>query len=197
MLKKILIATAVSGLTLSTALAQAPDTKAPSSNAPAATQSTPAPSPAAKAPSTNMPAASSASMSGKFITTQTSDQWMASKFIGTDVVGSNNEKIGDVDDVLFDKSGKILGYVVGVGGFLGIGSKDVALAPDAFEAMAPGGDNKDWKLKLAMTKDELKNASEFKAYEPPRATVGAGTGTSNRPAPATSPGGMSPGSSTK
>ena len=56
-----------------------------------------------------------------------------SKFKGTDVIGSNNEKIGDVNDVLFDQNGRIVAYVVGVGGFLGIGQKDVALAPAAFQ----------------------------------------------------------------
>ena len=46
---------------------------------------------------------------------------MASKFKGTDVIGTDDQKIGDVSDILFDKSGKIEAYVVGVGGFLGIG----------------------------------------------------------------------------
>ncbi len=186
MLKKILIATAVSGLTLSTALAQSPTPTPPSPNMPAAT-----------APVASGPVA--VSLSNKLITTQTSDQWLASKFIGTDVVGSNNEKIGDVDDVLFDKSGKILAYVVGVGGFLGIGAKDVALAPDAFEAQAPSGESRDWKLKLAMSKDELKNAADFKPYEAPRATVGSGSGSgmTNRPAPASGGGMNNPAGATK
>ena len=38
-----------------------------------------------------------------------------------------------MSDILFDKDGKIEAYVVGVGGFLGIGAKDVALAPSAFQ----------------------------------------------------------------
>ena len=67
------------------------------------------------------------------ITEQGPDQWLASKFKGTDVIGPNNEKIGDVNDMLFDKNGKVLAYVVGVGGFLGIGEKDVALALSAFQ----------------------------------------------------------------
>ena len=51
-------------------------------------------------------------------------------------MGTDNAKIGDVTDVLFDKDGKVLAYVVGVGGFLGIGSKDVALAPSSFQVHA-------------------------------------------------------------
>ena len=103
--------------------------------------------------------------------TQAADQWLASKFKGTDVIGSNNEKIGDVNDILFDHNGKVMAYVVGVGGFLGIGAKDVALAPAAFQ-MQPATDREDMKLRLAMTRDEFKNAPEFKAA-------------STRPAPTT------------
>ena len=62
---------------------------------------------------------------------QLPDQWLASKFKGLDVVGLDNLKIGEVNDILFDRNGKVLAYVIGVGGFLGIGSKDVALTPDS------------------------------------------------------------------
>jgi hypothetical protein len=119
----------------------------------------------------------------KFVNKQTMDQWLASKFKGTDVMGSGDEKIGDVSDMLFDKDGKILAYIVGVGGFLGIGSKDVAIAPASFTVI-PGADGADAKLRLAMTKDELKNAPAFEAYTAPRPAASA-TPNSQRPAPAT------------
>src|SRR4029078_13179468 len=73
--------------------------------------------------------------SAKFVSSQTSDQWVASKFKGTDVLGPNNEKVGDVADVLFTKDGKVLAYIVGVGGFLGIGQKDVAIEPSSFQVV--------------------------------------------------------------
>ena len=41
------------------------------------------------------------------------------------MVGADDKKIGDVSDILFDKDGKIEAYVVGVGGFLGIGAKEL------------------------------------------------------------------------
>ena len=75
-----------------------------------------------------MPPAVGAQGTTQFVTQQATDQWLASKFKGTDVIGSNNEKIGDVNDILFDRNGRIVAYVIGVGGFLGIGAKDVALA---------------------------------------------------------------------
>ena len=71
--------------------------------------------------------------SPKFVASQSADQWVFSKFKGTDVVGPNDESIGAVNDLLFDKSGKILGVMVGVGGFLGVGQKNVAMEIGAFQ----------------------------------------------------------------
>jgi hypothetical protein len=156
MFSKIMAAAAVSALALTSAMAQT--STSPSSSSP----------PAAAAPATPAPSAS-ASTSGKanFVTKQTSDQWLASKFKGTDVVGADDKKIGDVSDILFDKDKKILAYIVGVGGFLGIGAKDVALDPASFQAV-PGKDASDFKLRLSMTKDELKAAPAFEPYHAPR-----------------------------
>ena len=56
-----------------------------------------------------------------------SGQWMASKLIGTRVVGANNEAIGDINDVVLDRSGTAQTVVIGVGGFLGIGEKSVGV----------------------------------------------------------------------
>src|SRR5215471_14782720 len=71
--------------------------------------------------------------SGKFIASQGTDQWVFSKFKGTDVLGPDNAHIGNVNDVLFEKNGKIVGLIVGVGGFLGIGEKNVAIDMSAFQ----------------------------------------------------------------
>jgi hypothetical protein len=121
------------------------------------------------------------------ITEQKPDQLLATKLKGTDVMGSNDEKIGDVSDILFDKDGKVLAYVVGVGGFLGIGAKDVALSPASFQIM-PAGDRGSMKLKLSMTKDELKNAADFKPYKEPSSTTGQSPQTPTRDrAPMTPP----------
>ena len=50
-----------------------------------------------------------------------SSMWRATKLIGLDVYNEKNEKIGDIDEVLLDRSGKVGGVVIGVGGFLGLG----------------------------------------------------------------------------
>jgi sporulation protein YlmC with PRC-barrel domain len=180
MLKKIMAVAAVSGLALTSAMAQ---TTSPS------TSPIPSTPPAATAPATPSPSASTISPAGKatFVTTQTSDQWLASKFKGTDVVGTDDKKIGDVSDILFDKDKKILAYIVGVGGFLGIGAKDVAIDPASFQAV-PGKDATDFQLRLAMTKDELKAAPAFEPYHAPRPVSSqAPTRPMGAPSPTTPP----------
>ena len=171
MLKRIMAVAAVSGLALTSALAQTtpPTSPAPSATpAPSAETKSPAPSAANPAPSSTA-AAPTANPAGKanFVTTQSADQHLSSKFKGTDVIGADDAKIGDVSDLLFDKDRKIIAYIVGVGGFLGIGAKDVAIDPASFQAV-PGKDATDAKLRLSMTKDELKAAPAFEPYQPPR-----------------------------
>ena len=62
-----------------------------------------------------------------FVTEQTASQWRASKLVGVDIYGTDNAKIGDVSEVLLDASGNAQAVVIGVGGFLGIGEKNVAV----------------------------------------------------------------------
>ena len=156
MLKKLMITTAAAALMAGTAIAQAPDR----TQSPTPKMESPAPK-AQPAPRTEGQGARAGN--AQFVTQQTADQWLASKFKGTDVVGTNDEKIGDVSDILFEQNGKVLAYIVGVGGFLGIGSKDVAIAPASFQVVRTN-DRDEMKLKLAMSKDDLKNAPEFKLY---------------------------------
>jgi sporulation protein YlmC with PRC-barrel domain len=157
MMKKLLLGAAVSALMVSGTLAQAPNASQPSR-------------PAASKLATNGQGAGKAD----FVMSQKPDQWLASNFKGTDVVGPDNKKIGDVSDILFNKTGKIEAYVVSVGGFLGMGSKNVAITPNSFDVM-PGSNGSRDKLKLSLSQDELKQAQNFKPYQMPRpaATTGA------------------------
>jgi sporulation protein YlmC with PRC-barrel domain len=70
-----------------------------------------------------------------------------SKLVGLDVIGLDNVKVGTIDEVLVDGSGRIRALVLGVGGFLGLGEKSVAVPFDLFlwntgdvsRSPAPGG----------------------------------------------------------
>jgi sporulation protein YlmC with PRC-barrel domain len=53
------------------------------------------------------------------------EMWRSSKLIGLNVYNDQNEKLGDISEILLDKSGKVEGVVIGVGGFLGMGRHDI------------------------------------------------------------------------
>jgi sporulation protein YlmC with PRC-barrel domain len=57
-------------------------------------------------------------------------EWRASKLVGVNVYNEANEKIGDINEVILDKSGKIANVIRGVGGFLGMGEHYVSVAYD-------------------------------------------------------------------
>jgi sporulation protein YlmC with PRC-barrel domain len=63
----------------------------------------------------------------KWMTQEAPDQWRASKMVGLNIYNKDNEKIGDVAELIVDRSGKLEAVVVGVGGFLGLGEHDVAI----------------------------------------------------------------------
>ncbi|MFZ5692933.1 MAG: PRC-barrel domain-containing protein [Pseudomonadota bacterium] len=195
MIKTLMISTALTGLLIGGAVAQtAPDTQPmqPQAMQPADTGT----KDAERAPTSSGANATAVTI----INNQTSDQWLSSNFIGVDVVGPDNEKIGDITDILFEKNGNVVGYVVGVGGFLGIGAKNVALAPTSFQVVPANADRAttgaasgtvradDVKLKLNMTKDQLKQAASFEPAREQEAKSRAAAqpapgGGMNRPSP--------------
>ncbi len=76
------------------------------------------------------------------------------------VYDPQDNKIGEVMDVLVDSQGKATALIIGVGGFLGAGEKDVAVPFNAVQ-MTNKNNNK-WYLVMNATKDALKNAKGFK-----------------------------------
>ena len=93
-------------------------------SAPAIAQTKPNAAPAGAASTAAAPAAATPAQA------TASDGWRASKLIGVDVYNAQNESIGDINEVILDRSGKVTGYVIGVGGFLGMGQHDVLLPAD-------------------------------------------------------------------
>src|SRR5919202_4999162 len=66
---------------------------------------------------------------GRFLT-ELPGAMRGSKLIGTEVIGQDHVRIGSIDDLLVDRDGRIRAVVIGVGGFLGIGEKNVAIPYD-------------------------------------------------------------------
>jgi sporulation protein YlmC with PRC-barrel domain len=57
-------------------------------------------------------------------------QWRASKLMGLKVYNEANERLGDINELILDKDGKVNAVVIGVGGFLGMGEHDIAVTMD-------------------------------------------------------------------
>ena len=65
--------------------------------------------------------------SDAFVTQQAQNQWRISKLVGVAIVGADQKSVGAIDDILLDHDGAAQAVVIGVGGFLGIGVKEVAV----------------------------------------------------------------------
>jgi len=145
--------------------------KEPAAAAPAATDQKAAETPpaadankpaeAAKAPATDQgkPAATASAEQPKFITQQTDQEKLASKWIGQTIYNQADENVGDVNDLVIGQNGQIDAVVIGVGGFLGIGEKNVAVPFSAVQAATDTDGN--MKLVVQLSKDDFNKAPEF------------------------------------
>ncbi len=80
------------------------------------------------------------------------------KYYKQSVYDPAKDKLGTVDDVIIGDNGQITGLIIGVGGFLGAGEKDVGVPLNAVHAEMKDGA---WYLTLDATKDALKSAPGF------------------------------------
>jgi sporulation protein YlmC with PRC-barrel domain len=76
------------------------------------------------------------------------------------VYDPSDNKIGEIMDVLVDREGRATAMIIGVGGFLGMGEKDVAVPFSAVRTTEKS--NNKWYLVMNTTKDALKSAKGFK-----------------------------------
>ncbi|WP_181707265.1 PRC-barrel domain-containing protein [Chthonobacter rhizosphaerae] len=74
---------------------------------------------------------------GPFVTVPAEGAWRAADLEGKAVFGADGESIGDIKDILVNDQGQVAAVIIGVGGFLGIGEKDVAVAMNALQ-FGPG-----------------------------------------------------------
>ena len=97
----------------------------------------------------------------KFYTEQ--GEWRASTLIDTKVTNAAGETIGDINDVLIDKDGKVAAVVLGVGGFLGMGERHAAVTFSSLQLTRDANGNP--LVRVDVTKDQLKAQPEWK-WEP-------------------------------
>jgi sporulation protein YlmC with PRC-barrel domain len=142
MIKRTLTATAIAAVLAVPAFAQQPAAN-PSTN-----------------PSSSMHSQSSTKTPG-FVQNQSANEWRGSKLIGSSVYGPDNASIGEINDVIIGSDGSIKAAVIGVGGFLGVGQKDVAVPFDALNVTRAANSDSINKITVTYTKDQLKSAPQF------------------------------------
>jgi sporulation protein YlmC with PRC-barrel domain len=110
---------------------------------------------------------------------------LANDLIGRNVYEPDNKtKIGSISDLVLSKDGKsVHGFVIGVGGFLGIGEKDVALQIDRLKMSADP--KAGLRLSTDVKKDELANAPAFKSAKNQIAEKEAAERARSQPQPGT------------
>jgi len=137
------------------------------------------------------PAASSAS--GTYLTEQAENHISVNDFMSQAIYTSDNQSIGEINDLLVEDNGGVVAAVVGVGGFLGIGEKNVAIpfdkititretaTGDAAEAAADGETQAEVvaeaevRLTTTETAESLRNAPEFRTLDDQAADTGNST----------------------
>jgi hypothetical protein len=154
MQRMLLVSTAVLGLASLPALAQQVEPAAPAVSTPAAT---PAPAATADAPAPQP------------IPEQAAHQVRAQSLLGVDV-SNGQDTIGDVSDLVVTDDGRVDAIVVGVGGFLGIGEKRVALAWDSIKLTEQDGSR---MILVSATKEQLEGMPTYKTLEEQQAEADA------------------------
>jgi hypothetical protein len=167
------IRTSVSAAALLIALGYAPQAMA---------QTTPAPQ-TPVTPKTPVP--------GQIVVQEANTLLAKQDLIGQTVYAPDKAKVGSISDLILSKDGKSVdGFVIGVGGFLGIGEKTVALKMDRLKMTA--GANGTMELAMDMTKDELRNTPTFKSKREQDAEKQAAQRARERPQIPAQPGGPAP-----
>jgi hypothetical protein len=155
MRKIFLLAAAIPALACATAMAQNDTTKAPANPANSRTSPMTSPAPAPQ------PTLQATPKEGPNFVNIDSTNTLSSNVVGLDIYNGQNNDIGKIQDVAFDNSMKVTGYILSVGGFLGMGTHYVAVDPSSVMVRYDES-NKTWRASMNATKDQLKSAPEFK-----------------------------------
>lgn len=103
--------------------------------------------------------ASDAAPGGAFTSVPAKDG-LGSRVIGLDVFNMAKQNIGTIKDIAFNENG-VDGYILSVGGFLGIGDQYVAVRPSAIKIKYDQNDRR-WHASMDTTAEQLKAAPSFK-----------------------------------
>ena len=115
-------------------------------------------------------------------------QIRATQMDGATVYDAQNQKLGDIKDIILDKDGKVAAVILDVGAFLGVGGKYVAVGMNDLKITQ---DNNKPRFAVDMTKDQLKSAQAYELNP-----CSASTGSTTPPAGSTTPPANRPSTST-
>ena len=131
---------------------------------PALAQNAPGPaSPAQPAPAATSHAPTAAQLGEKFLTGEAKGQWLANSMRDRSVYNAAGKPIGELKDVLIGPDGKVQAFVIGVGGFLGLGEKNVAVD---YNYMMQNGSIGPDKITLRTNEQDLRSAPSFNRTAP-------------------------------
>ncbi len=130
---------------------------------------------------TPQPAPQPAGPSAQILTSIPNNAMTVTHWYKQSVYDPSDSKIGEIMDVLLDREGKAVALIIGVGGFLGMGEKDVAVPFNAVQFKTK--DNNKWYPVMNTTKDALKNAPGFKYDRTNMVWVPEASTTGGAPAP--------------
>ncbi|HZP08375.1 PRC-barrel domain-containing protein [Methyloceanibacter sp.] len=147
-------------------------------NAPQVPPEVMAPAPSATPPqSSGVPkpiqsehSAEAAPVTSPFLTKQDQSELLAANLIGQPVLDADNESIGEVTDLITDKDGKIVALLIGAGGFLGIGEKDLAIRYQ--DITVSRDENDDLIVKANVTKEMVAQAPDYETLDEQQMIVG-------------------------
>jgi sporulation protein YlmC with PRC-barrel domain len=106
---------------------------------------------------TGTTAATSAN-ANRFQTNQGQGQWLVGNLWDKNVYNASGKSVGELKDVVIDKDGKVAALVIGVGGFLGLGEKNVAVD---YNYLQQNGGITPERITIGMSEEDLRNAPKF------------------------------------
>jgi PRC-barrel domain. len=128
-----------------------------------------------------------------YLTQQSDTQVSANELIGNSITTAQDENIGEINDLIIEQDGRVAAAVVGVGGFLGIGEKNVALPMDKI-TVTQNTEGDSVTLTTVETAETLKAAPEYQTLEDQADATGStmGTGTDSTTTSSTTNGTTAP-----
>ena len=141
--------------------------------------------PGAAPPNVSTTAQTTANVQIEFLSNQTAEEWRGTNLIGAHVYGADGKPIGAINELVVGSQGEVRAAVIGVGGLLGIGEKNVAVPFGSLKiARKPNASNID-RVTIAASKEQLQQAPKFVYLEANGANNTTAGAQSAQPKPAT------------